>query len=247
MPMIQPSDIEYRRFTDEQVQGIVCASGICFSSEHQNWRTTLDDAAKDLLFDLCAKEWPAPSAMLKELRRIESDPDAFLDRIDADEDSSDSPVMALILRPDRHDPFPAETDRRARFLNRINDERQKLDRVVANRKAMKLCGHTGSAELQLFIERLTWVFKDAFHQNVNDGLIVPTDGSSPSGHFIKFAKAALVATADNLSKALQNTIVEKTLRSISIDSNTAVWNRLIKTDSYRLATELKRICRTFKT
>lgn len=239
--MILPSDIRYQPFSDAQCESFARAAGSDANGD-TFWRDELNNAAHELLIESCADEWPTPSEMVKDLERIAKNPDEFIGRLEVDSGIMDSPVVTAILHGTRWTPDRLATvaAHREEFIAGVAREVAFLRRIVERRKATRICGNRGNAAMAWFVERLAWIFTDAFLKTVNEGLTVPYGGGVPKGPFIGFAKAVVSAIESNLHDSLRAGDLPAQLRCIAQDTSTAIWNRLTRTDCYALARDTRK-------
>jgi hypothetical protein len=237
-----PSDIDYKNFTDQQIEAFASAAGIPYANPSLEWVSDLDEAARDLLFDYAAADWPTPSRVLNQLEHVRRDPDAFLKRLEDEPDLRLSPLATAIIHGTKWHPdaLVAAAKQRDEFLAGVNREIGFLSQVIKCRKDRRITGNGGKPGVARFIERLTQVFNDAFWCDVNSGLCVPRGGGSPTGPFISFAKAVVAALELNLPDAMKDSELPAVLRGMAAAANTAIWSRLTRSDNYNLTRQLKK-------
>lgn len=243
--VILASEIEYQPFTDEQLDSFATAAGIEYANTDQVWREDLNEAAKDLLIEYAGSDWPTPSAMRKQLVAVQRDPDKFLQRLNKDAELRSSPVATAILHGTRWTPEQLEkaTEFRADFIAGVNREIDRLTKIIAWRKDRKTTGNAGDKVMARFVERLAWVFQEAFAQPANVGLSVPTSSrmraydDGPQGPFIAFSRSVTQALENNLPGVLRSSQLSVRLKSMTI--NSSIFNYFARSDYYRLTTSLK--------
>ncbi len=241
--VILPLEVEYQPFTDEQIKSFAEAAGKEFANPDDSWRHDLNEAVRDLLSESALKDWPTPSAMRKQLAAVGRNPDKFIDQLENDAEFRGSSVAIAILHGARW--HPAQLARageyRDQFIAGVKREIKWLNSIIAERKRRKVTGHGSDVALDRFIDRLAWIYQDAFLQQMNVGLSVPTNSrrtnydAAPSGPFIRFAQAVMNQIASSLPA---DDLTCKVLRLTAM-SGFAVMERMKKSDAYKVAKQLR--------
>lgn len=239
--MLFRQSIHYRPFSDEQVSSFETAAGLSYT-DSTHWREDLDFAATDLIIDHYNQKWESPSSILKQLRRIERDPNVLLDSIKDEFNALPMPLSAALCHGTgwTFEQLADAAGDKETFLFGVRKEIHFLSLIIERRKEKKITGNQGQPAFRYFINRLAFIFQDAFLQGANTGLSISyvSYGTSADGPFIRFAKAVFVALADNLSVAVTSTDPDlvKLLKAMSCNSSTSIYQHFSRSEYYELVT-----------
>lgn len=244
--MLYPSAIDYVRFSDTQVSLFAQhAKSECGGNPW--WREDLDEAARDLIIGCFAQTWACPSAIINELKLIAKNPDRFFKRItrgagdhrDAFVDSVDTSLRhgtgwtdnQLLDAANRRDEFLSGVEKEIAFLGRIEAQRK----AILEKAGRKRWSNPDVA-MATFIDRLGFIYQDAFFRGANDGLTVPFGGGNAGGPFISFAKSIFVEIEKNLSDAVRDGApsLPVLLKRMAQESDSGLWMRFSRSDYYTL-------------
>lgn len=232
--MLYPSDISYTTFSDAQVR----LFAKCAEAEYKDdlpWRKELDEAARDLIIGNLSQQWDSPSAILKKLKLIAKNPDRFFGLIAKNDADAMSDPVATALRHGTgwtDEQLLDAAKHRDEFLQGVEREIAFLERLVGRRKAMGKQGHAGDPAMKEFINRLAWVYQDAFLQEAE--VAAPVVSGSIGGAFVGFAKEVIASIECNLSVAVRQSAPSfcERLNDLANEDDTGVWNQFIRSEYY---------------
>ncbi|MFA7268725.1 MAG: hypothetical protein WC073_05225 [Sterolibacterium sp.] len=232
--MIYPSDIDYRPFSDEQVENFAKCAGLEYANDRW-WRSELDEAARDLVIGHFSQQWSSPSDITKALKRIASNPDSFFMELARSGAGAMTDPVATSLRHGTgwtDDQLLDAANHRDEFIAGVGKELAFLRKIISRRKEMNRSGNSGNPAMSVFLNQVVHVYWRAFGQVANIGL--SNNGQVISGPFIKFVKSICAAMKENLSVAVRTADASfaTLLNGMVQDTSTSIGRRFTRLDYY---------------
>lgn len=238
-------DIEYRKFSDEQIVSFAGAAALEYADEW-HWRDDLDDTARDFIIDHYTQTWHSPSSVIKKLNAINKNPESFFKLIDDyGIDTLPMPLSSALCHGTGWaiDQLRYATNEKELFLVGVEREIQFLCGLIEKRKAIGVRGNKGNPALRDFVNRIAFIFQDAFLQRANAGLSIPYGGGVPTGPFLRYAKTVSQCMEQNLSEAVRSTDTKlpSLLKRLAMSGDTSISQHLLRSEYYALVTGEGRI------